>query len=836
MRRAPSPGYKIEVAASAHERPIVAVTGLGVLSPIGRNGSEFRSALLAGRAAIRSVGARVATPVLREHLAATLPDSEWCERLVPRADDDGVGDDPALAVALPAAAEAWADAGLAEPDASGSSRRIALLLGTSAGGMISRAVFQIVAPHERLRRHRLLHRSCPAALCRGLAQALGLDAAILTLSTACSSSTNAVVHGRDLLIDGLVDVVLAGGVEVLVEEVLGGFHAMGAVSPAPCAPFSLPLGLTVGEGAGFVVLERLSDARARGASVRCALPGAALSADGWHPTAPRPNGAGLAQAMTAALDDAAAPPARVGYLNAHGSGTEANDAAEWLAIQRCFGEQAAELPVSSTKSYLGHALGAAGVIELCATIVALQDQVVPPTLHWAGPRGAGPPDPVAETKPRAADYDLALKASAGFGGANAALVVASPEACPPRQLEGDAVWVLGSGALGPHGSDDLDSALRAAEPLWDRASGRGSSRWAGLLPLLDLARQVPGVDPRGMPTLAKHLLVAVHRALKDAGLRLVGPLRERTGLFVGVWQPSWDVVRSFWGSIAERGFDKASTHGFARLVLNAPAGLISTSLNLRGPQTVVAGGRGATLAAVALASTSLAHRRDADRIVVGSAAEVSEELLADHAVAFADEPSARACFPVYEHHRATPVLGEGAAAIVLAAERSLEAPSARPIARVAGTGAARAGQLARAIEQALAQAGWSAADVDALYGSADGSVDAGERELSALRAVLGARLDAVPLCNPAPVLGTSASLDAFALAAALEALRHRRAHPSARSGQGLDSASSGGAAHPVNRVLVVADLDNTGSWAVALQGVAEDRRGPLPVVLNEPRR
>jgi len=810
----------------------VAITGLGVLTPIGRSAAEVRDALLAGRHGIRPVGLRVTTPSLRALLAATLVDPAWCDQLVPQADDPGLGDDPCVEVALPAAREAWSDAGLGSPADWG--RQVALVLGTSAGGMISRSLFQWTPAAARQRRHRLLRRSCPAAVTSALASELGVDGPIVTISTACSSSTNAVVHGRDLLLAGLADVVIAGGVEVLVEEVLGGFCAMGAISPAPCAPFSLPLGLTVGEGAGFVVLERWADACDRGAHPHGLVLGAALAADGWHPTAPRPDGTGLAQAMSGALADAATPPERVGYLNAHGSGTEANDAAEWRAIKRCLGAAAERVPVSSTKSFLGHGLGAAGVIELVATVLCQRAQVVHPTLGWSGGRGPGPPDPVAEPVPRTLRYDVALKASAGFGGANAALVVATPEAPRPPPIDADEVWIVGIGVLGPCEAVGFDEALRADCPVWDRLADSAARRWGGCLPELSFARLVRGIDLRGMPGLAQRLLVAVQRALADASIRIHGSLRERTGLFVGAWQPGWDVVRSFWGSIAERGYDKPSTHAFARLVLNAPAGLVATGIGLRGPQTVVAGGRGATLSALALARAALAHRRDADRIVVASAAELTEEMLDDHAVAFPDEPADRRGFPVYHHDHGTPVLGEGAAALVLAAGRALQGTATEPLARVAGTGTAGAGHLTQALGDALAEAGWGAADLDGAYGSADGSVGAGQRELSALLAVVGPSRCALPLCNPAPVMGTSASLDAFALAAAVQALRHRRLHPAAAL-----AAPEGHIARrpsrPAERLVVLSDHETTGAWAVALEAWTGDRRShdPPPVVLSE---
>ncbi len=669
--------------------------------------------------------------------------------------------------------------------------------------MVSRSLYEEAPRHERERRFRLLARSDSANVALAIARALGIRGPIITVSTACTSSTNALVHARDLVLSGLADIVLTGGVDAIVEEIVAGFHAMGAMSPAPCAPYSTPIGMTIGEGAGFVVLERASHASARGARSHALLLGTGLSQDGWHATAPNPSGAGVARAMTNALADAGVDALAIDWINAHGTGTEANDAAECRGIERCFGERAAHLPVSSTKSYFGHALGACGVLELITTVLALEAQAITPTLNFAGPRGGGPSDPVAEKVPRAAALRTALKSSSGFGGANAALVVGVADSHSALAAAPDEVVLLGCGAVGPfggvgaHGANDLDALLRADLPAWDRLAPGSARAWAGRVPAFPLARLVRGADPRSMSALTRHLLVACHLALRDAGVTVHGALHERAGLFVGANRIEWEVADQFWGSIRERGFERASPRAFAQLVLNGPAGEVSAKLGLRGPQTVLAGGRGATLAAMSLA-TAMLGRAATDLIVVASACEVADAALEDHAVAFPAEPADRSAFAVYGHERGTPVLAEGGAAVVLATRRVASALELQPLARVAGSAGAASGELAQALSDALARAGW--ADVDAVYGTADGGVRDGAAELSALASVLGS--DRIP-CNPAPLVGASASIDAVALVAAAEALRRGRAHDG----------------RPARRLVVIGDDRHTGAWAVALEGL-----------------
>lgn len=790
----------------------VALTGLGVIAPIGRNEAEVWQSLKAGRDGMRPAGARMLTAIFREQIAATLDDSVWREGHAPTAGDDPGDHDPCVQIALAAAEQAWRDAGLqgggAQP------HRAAIVLGTSAGGLHSRSMYELAPADDHPRRHRLLQRSDPTEITRVIADALGIAGPRVTVSTACTSSTHAVVHGRDLLLAGLADVALVGGIEILVEELMAGFHAMGAMSPGKCAPFSLPPGLTLGEGAGFAVLERAQSAAARGARTRCLVLGSGLSADGWHPTAPDPSGNGVAQAMTAALGDAGISTQDVGYLNAHGTGTDANDAAEWRGIGRVFGARAAQLPVSSTKGHLGHALGAAGILELVATVLCMEHQVLPPTLHWAGKRGHGPGDPISDPSPRACGYRVFLKSSSGFGGANASVVVGMPDSAVAGSFAADDTWIVGTGVVGAFGWEDYDGVLRRGEPTW-KAMPPGSPRaWAGRVPDLPYGRLSPGTDTRSMPSLARHILVATRLALSDAGVSLRGELRRRAGLFVGARRPAWEATRAFYGSVLERGYDRASAPGFAQLVLNASLGLVSAALGMHAAQSVVAGRRGGALAALVLASHGLATRRDSDLIVVGAGSEATAEDLEDHGVELPLEPCARACFELYGSEPSTTVLGEGAAMVVVAAGRILDATGARPIARVAGTGASGPGRLGCALAEAIDRAGWSPSDVDAVYGSADGRDGTAAREIAAMEAVFGAKH--VPLLNPAPVIGTSSSLDAFALAAAVEALRRGSIQDRIRVRRGrMDAERS--ECSPVQRVVVMADDDLVGAWVVAIE-------------------
>ncbi|MFO0599784.1 MAG: beta-ketoacyl-[acyl-carrier-protein] synthase family protein [Myxococcaceae bacterium] len=570
----------------------VVITGMGAVSALGFGLDAQWQALAAGRDGMRPIErfdvsaftAKLGGLVPREvPPGATTPPPTFAQLGV----DDAKGTQAIVEFfAVEAGREALARSGvdLAQVDR----RRVALVLGTSMGSWLG-------GLHESSAR---------------VAKALGLEGPVLTISTACASSTNAVGTGRDLLDEGLADVVLAGGSDALGPEIFAGFAGLGLLNVQKCAPFSESIGTTLGEGAGFVVLERESRARARGAKVTATLAGYALSADGYHATSPEPSGAGVARALKGALEDAAIPAGEVGYVNAHGTGTAANDPAEWTAITTALGERAAQVPVSSTKSYLAHAQGAAGILELIATLLAMEHGAVLPTLHVERVRRRAPVDPVAESAPRAHAWDVALSNNSAFGGANAVLAV-SKQVRARRPEVRRPVFIAGVGAVGPFGT-----SLEALD-AWNGEGRR--------LAEFELEALAPQVDPRGLDPSARALTAAVALALRSSGLTISGAARERTGLFVGTTNASPSAWDEFRRSQRERGLARVSAPAFTRLVLNAAAGTVTRAFGLRGPTTTLTTGRGSGLAALAVGAWHLATRLDVDTMVVAAVDEVDAE-------------------------------------------------------------------------------------------------------------------------------------------------------------------------------------------------------------------
>ena len=475
-----------------------------------------------------------------------------------------------------------------------------------------------------------------------LARECGIHGTVLTISTACSSSTSAIGVGLELLSMSAADIVIAGGADVLTPEVFAGFHALGVLTTGCCAPFSVPAGTSLGEGAAFLVLEPPADARRRGATVFGGINGYGLSCDAFHETSPDPKGGGIERAISAALLDATLAAPAVEYVNAHGSGTQANDSAEWLGIQRALGARAAQVPVSSTKGALGHAQGAAGALEAIVTLEAMRHGVLPPTLNFTVGRPHAPSDPIPGPRPRETPVARSVSVSAAFGGANSAIVLALEPDVQPR---------------------------RAARAIRLRSLGvaGGFADGSPVAELPDLA----GEDLRRLDPSARSLVVATTRALEAAAYRVTGGRRDRTGLVIGQRRPSPASLRDFAKSIDDHGLPQLSTSAFARIVLNAAAGSCARLLSLRGPHTVLTTGSASGLTAVVLAAQYLAMHDDAEVLIAGAVDERHDEIAAEDA------------------------LVEGAICATLSSE-----PTAAGIV-VAGWGIAAGGDLASAIALAM---------------------------------------------------------------------------------------------------------------------------------------
>jgi 3-oxoacyl-[acyl-carrier-protein] synthase II len=296
------------------------------------------------------------------------------------------------------------------------------VIGTTSGGMsFGENYYRALQRHDDLRRSpEWIANYPPQKSVADALEAFGISAPAQIIANACASGTNAIGHAFECVRSGRYDRVLTGGYDAISELVFVGFDSLQAATPEKCRPFDRQrTGMVLGEGAAVLALENFENARARGANILGEIIGYGISTDNHHLTQPDPSGIGPRHAMERALQSAQIDGSRVDYVNAHGTATIFNDAAEGKAIADLLGKH---VPVSSTKSIMGHSLGAAGAIEGIFCLLALREQFLPANLNFRS-RDEGVDLNVVANTPRPAKIDIVLSNSFGFGGTNASIAI-----------------------------------------------------------------------------------------------------------------------------------------------------------------------------------------------------------------------------------------------------------------------------------------------------------------------------------------------------------------------------------------------------------------------------
>lgn len=394
----------------------VVITGMGMISALGRNVSENWAALSEGRPAIGPI-TTVDTSKLKFKNGAEVHGFNPEEYSL-KADYL----DRFAQFATVAAREAVQSAGLSFTPELGD--RSAVITGSCVGGQDTQDVgFVQLYREDAGRVHPMtIPRTMANAGASYISTEFGIRGPVYTISTACSSSNHAIGQAFWMVRSGAVDVAITGGSEAPFSfGLLKAWEAMRVVSPDTCRPFSRDRkGLILGEGAAMLVIESLDHAQARGAEILGEIVGFGMSSDAGHIT--KPSAEGAAMAMEAAMRDAQVSPMEIGYVNAHGTGTSLNDSTETQAIKLALGPQAKNVAVSSTKSMHGHALGAAGALEAVATVLALKTGLLPPTANFSEADPECDLD-VIPNQARQQQVEYAMSNSFAFGGLNAVLVL-----------------------------------------------------------------------------------------------------------------------------------------------------------------------------------------------------------------------------------------------------------------------------------------------------------------------------------------------------------------------------------------------------------------------------
>ena len=395
----------------------VVITGTGIITALGQGWQKNSEGFRAGTAAFRPVSLfdvsrqRVKTAA-EISLPDALPPTNLTSRHERRLERAGK-------MLLIAAHEAWKQSGWTP------SENIPAVFGTTSGGMslgedFFRHATQKPNGHSRQATRVTNYQSQRQVL--DLCEAFGFSGPITIIANACASGANAIGHAYELVRSGRAERVLTGGYDAISQLVFSGFDSLQALSPTRCRPFDANRdGLALGEGAAVVTIESYDYAQKRGAEILGEIAGYGAATDAHHLTQPHPQGDAALASMTAACDAARVNAEQIGYINAHGTGTPLNDVSEAGAINRWVGARAKQVPVSSTKSSIGHLLGAAGAVETLVCLMALREQFLPPTatLETLDPLCQFP----VVRKATDAKLDYALTNSFGFGGANASLIL-----------------------------------------------------------------------------------------------------------------------------------------------------------------------------------------------------------------------------------------------------------------------------------------------------------------------------------------------------------------------------------------------------------------------------
>ncbi|WP_027094059.1 beta-ketoacyl-[acyl-carrier-protein] synthase family protein [Cohnella thermotolerans] len=409
----------------------IVVTGMGAVTPFGVGVSSFWEGIVAGRSAIVETD----DEYLRQWAPATAPAADF--RPEEHLDAKQVQQlDRFAQLALVAAAEALRDAGWANSEALGAAcdaDRIGIAVGNTLGGVqsLEDGSARLASGKSGRVSARLVPKAIPNAAGAAIARRYGIHGPVVTYSTACASSANAIGEAGYWLRLDEADIVLAGGAECLFSPaVLSSLRSAGALATGEgqtdFSRWSRPFdrnrtGMVMGEGAAFLVLETLEHAKARNAKIYAELVGYGTSNDAYHETSPDPSGRSAKLAMQKALRSAGLQVGDIDYINAHATATPVGDRAESAALRELFGEELERIPVSSIKGSVGHMLGTAGAIESIACIKALCEGVLPPTIHCDDKEEGAPPDIVPHVG-RAQPIARALSNSFGFGGQNGVLI------------------------------------------------------------------------------------------------------------------------------------------------------------------------------------------------------------------------------------------------------------------------------------------------------------------------------------------------------------------------------------------------------------------------------
>lgn len=676
------------------------VTGLGLICAAGNSVEEGWSNIVNGVTGIKDVESiSTADCYATKGAEISAPDSLLSHENYDRSS----------LLCIKAAEEAIKDSGL---NIGSAPERTGVIIGNCVGGAASIDKYY-TAEKNGSSDVNDIYKMTASCIANNVARHFGADGTTANIVNACAAGTISIAYACDLIRSGKADAFIAGGSDAFTSLAFSGFHALHALDENPCSPFNNSHGITLGEGAGILIVESYESAVKRGAKIYCEILGSGVSSDAHHITAPRPDGEGQMSAISKAMVKSGLGKNDIDYINAHGTGTAKNDEAEFLSLHTLF-DGNDHLSVSSTKSMTGHCLGAAGSIEAVFAVKSICEGKVPPTIGYTE-------ENLEALKEKAGDIDFTpnkskdkklsyvMSNSFAFGGNNASIIFSEKEHDIPDNSNKERLCITGIGTLTGKGSVEIKSEDYSEHGI-KMAFYRKLDRFSQLQ------------------------LISGMRCIKDADIP--EEKRAEMGIIIGTCDGPLTEIVGFQKNVIDNGTANGSAFSFPNTVYNAAGGYFSIFAGIKGYNVTDANGRQAGLQSICYACDVIRNGDENIMIACGTDENtaVEEELYGKLGVIAETSP--------YELKKDGFTLGEGSVSLAIESGKSAEGRNARIYAEIKGYGTAHDNAefsakgftekgIMAAVNEAIAMAGISLSDIDAIsgFGNGDASDDKAELEI-----------------------------------------------------------------------------------------------------------
>lgn len=703
-----------------NENVTCVITGIGVISAIGNNVEENWANILASKSGIDHTKS-----VDTENCYADFS-GEVKNFTVPK-DIDRV-----TALCLKATDEALNDAKLSDFNGD---KRVSVIMGSCVGGGRS-----IEDYYKKTKDENCILKMPISAIANHVAKAYSVGGVVTNVANACAAGTISIAYAADLIRAKRADVVIAGGADAFSSIPYSGFLSLHALDEMGCSPFNRSHGITIGEGAGAVIVESLEHAKARGANIYCEVLGSGISSDAHHITAPRPDGEGQMKAIRSAIKSSGLSECDIDYVNAHGTGTAKNDEAEFLSLHTIFDGKNDALSVSSTKAYTGHCLGAAGAIEAVYAIKALKENIVPPTLGYteedliALKEKAGDID-FTPNKPVEKQLNAVMNNSFAFGGNNASIIFGKNKPTPEKTPERRDLVITGVGIVAPFANG---KASYIEKCLGDFETDQAEQ--ASTVTTVDYDKQgLKMAFYRKLDHLSQLQAVSGMDALNDGNYNVSDENAFNVGMIIGTSEGALGPSLDFQSIITDKGNAGGSAFKFPNTVYNAAGGYLSICSGIKGYNVTVTNGAQSGLQSAAYAMQVI--RNGVEDAMIATGTDENSSFISEiyHGLGLVSDERVN---PYDGKNKFS--LSDGSISNLIETKESATKRGATVYARVTGYGMAHASVdfgsvygsqfgLENAISQALDDANVSAGDISAVIGFANGMKVIDDIELNGLK-------------------------------------------------------------------------------------------------------